>query len=238
MSGGFEKDASIEIALVNLWKSRPDSPRRRVREHGKKFSRLTGYLADFQREGDKNWRKRYAAFKENGSLPVSGKNIPWDPRERSPYEAIENLPYSQSYSSLYPATIAGIKAWLEQDPAALVAAGDFAESWLTKYYGGKTDSIDWNGRVVADRTLALVFVYSLGCLNGFDFYFMNRLRIAIIHTARLLASDAFHSRKQSSRYSISGVARDLALLIAAVALGTSRKAVAGKARRWPGQTGH
>ena len=216
--GEFEKEASIEIRDVAVWnenlkwnfyQSLPCSP---IEEKNILLAKIANYVREAHLESDST----YETFKDTGAMPICHqKNLEWNVENEFPEHFWEVNTFYWSWLCMHPVQLCVLRAYNKKDIGALCAAREFASAWLDRFFRKeKAYPMEWHEHAVAERTIALLFLYLLGQEYDFDFRFMSRIKIAVIRQARLLCSEAFYVRHQKIRFHNHGMFQDMALILA------------------------
>ncbi|MFT0521162.1 DUF6270 domain-containing protein [Pseudomonas faucium] len=182
---------------------------------------LCNSLYSYMEKCFKNASSQAEDYLQKGTCPLYGEvALEWHWQQTLPASLDSVGTYRFSWHALHPAIILMIHARQQNNLAPLFAAREFVSNWLERsYFNADEDrKFAWYDHGTAERLLAFLLIWDMGCHHQFDTRFMVRLRSAIFKHAQLLASEMFYASHQASRYHNHAWFQDMALLATSLAM--------------------
>lgn len=159
-------------------------------------------------------------FFASGELPLNGdKSLPWAFDAEKPATLEESGTYRYLWHALQPAISLMVHYVDTGKVASLCAARDYMSDWLERsFFNPDPDTkYAWYDHGTAERLMAFLCMYEIGCKEDFDQRFMSRLRYAIFAHTQLLESEVFYAAHQTTRFHNHAWFQDMALIASASA---------------------
>lgn len=213
--------ARLDVSDMMFWREASDIERNLSLLDPKPISeQLIKHIYSYQGKCFDNFLPQAEAFLAEGRCPLYGDvDLEWPHDRVLPTDLNATGTYKFSWHAQHSAIILMLYARKTGEISPVFAARDLISGWLERSYFSVDPDMKyaWYDHGTAERTLAMLQLWAIGCEYGFDRRFMQRLQTALFRHAQLLSSEVFYASHQPIRYHNHAWFQDLALMAVSLA---------------------